>query len=260
MENLNKDEFKNLQELTSVELEMYAPDLLEGLWELGSMPEYIISLIRWNIEIEGARVIDLGCGKGSVLITLARRFDIKGIGIDKVPEFIEQAKGLAKKHGVSEHLVFKAGDLVKVMQEITAADIAIYRYGSKTLGELKGTIKEISKSLKDDGFIIIEFMITNTSENGVLTEMEMITGIDQAGYAISDRINWDRDTLKLTNKLNTNMVRANVNRLTAKYPDKKQVFEEYMERQIEKCNELERGHTRSTLLIRKKEYCIHPFL
>jgi predicted TPR repeat methyltransferase len=71
MENLKKKEFQNSLDLTSDELESYIPELLKGLWELGSMPEYIIELIGRNNLGKGKNIIDLGCGKGAVLVKLA---------------------------------------------------------------------------------------------------------------------------------------------------------------------------------------------
>jgi cyclopropane fatty-acyl-phospholipid synthase-like methyltransferase len=39
-----------------------------------------------------ARVIDIGCGKGEMLIRLAEKYDIKGLGIDKSPYCIREAE------------------------------------------------------------------------------------------------------------------------------------------------------------------------
>jgi ubiquinone/menaquinone biosynthesis C-methylase UbiE len=107
MENLKKKEFQNSLDLTSDELERYIPELLNGLWELGSVPEYIIELIARNDLGKNKSIIDLGCGKGAVLVKLAQRFDIKAIGVDIVVDFIEEANIYAKKFAVSDMVEFK---------------------------------------------------------------------------------------------------------------------------------------------------------
>jgi len=40
----------------------------------------------------GARVVDLGCGKGELLARLARRFAVRGVGIDASAELLAEAR------------------------------------------------------------------------------------------------------------------------------------------------------------------------
>jgi SAM-dependent methyltransferase len=49
-------------------------------------------------------VYDLGCGDGRIVITAAKKFGARGVGIDINPERIAEARANAKKAGV-EHLV-----------------------------------------------------------------------------------------------------------------------------------------------------------
>lgn len=52
----------------------------------------------------GDIVYDIGCGDGRILITAARRYGARGVGIDIVPERIRESLAGAKEAGV-EHLV-----------------------------------------------------------------------------------------------------------------------------------------------------------
>lgn len=47
---------------------------------------------------------DLGCGDGRIVVTAAKKFGTRGVGIDINPVRIEEARANAKKNGV-EHLV-----------------------------------------------------------------------------------------------------------------------------------------------------------
>lgn len=49
-------------------------------------------------------VYDLGCGDGRIVITAAKKFGARGVGIDINPERIAEARANAKREGV-EHLV-----------------------------------------------------------------------------------------------------------------------------------------------------------
>jgi len=56
-------------------------------------------------------VYDLGCGDGRIVITAARKYGARGVGIDIDPKRIAEARENAKKAGV-EHLVrFEENDL-----------------------------------------------------------------------------------------------------------------------------------------------------
>lgn len=245
----NKNDFHYSLDLTNDELEIYIPDLLKGLWELGSMPEYVVELIRRNNIGVGKNVIDLGCGKGAVVVTLAQQFEIKGLGIDIVPHFIEEANNYAKKYGVSEKVVFETNDIIEIVKTIPKQDIVIYGYDSEVLGDLKHTVGELSKCMKDDGYIILEFMYANLPNEGKVTESEMMNILKQTDCRISDRIDWDKETLIQTNRKNTEIIQENVKNLISQYPEKHDIFNEYIQNQIIECNEIENDYTCTTLLL-----------
>lgn len=66
----------------------------------------------------------------------------------------------------------------------------------------------------------------------------------------NDRINWDRVALRQINRQNTDIIRKNVSRLILKYPDKKEIFNEYFQNQIEECEELENDCICTTLILK----------
>src|SRR5262249_42606958 len=54
---------------------------------------------------------DLGCGDGRIVITAAKRFGIRGVGIDLDPQRIAEAQENARQAGVAERVRFIEGDL-----------------------------------------------------------------------------------------------------------------------------------------------------
>jgi cyclopropane fatty-acyl-phospholipid synthase-like methyltransferase len=254
MENLKKTAFQNSLDLTSDELERYIPELLKGLWELGSVPEYIIELIARNDLGKNKRIIDLGCGKGAVLVKIAQRFDIKAIGVDIVVDFIEEANIYAKKFAVSAMVEFKTENILETLNTTTKQDIVIYGHDSDLLGDLDSTLKQLKNCVKEEGSILLEFMFAEQGTEGMVNNKEM-TLIEQTGYRILDRIDWNRETLKQTNRQNTGVIQENVKRLISLYPDKEEIFNEYLQNQIDECEELENEYICTTLLLRQKNYC-----
>ena len=85
----------------------------------------------------------------------------------------------------------------------------------------------------------------------MINNKEMTNIIEQTGYRILDRIDWNRETLKQTNRQNTEVIQENVKRLISLYPDKEEIFNEYLQNQIDECEELENDYFCTTLLLRQ---------
>ena len=194
MENINKD-FLDSLDLHDKEMEKYIPYVLQDLWELGSIPEYIYQLIDKNIDIKGInKIIDFGCGKGAVLIYLANRLDFQGLGIDIVPEFIKSANQHAIENSVDNLLDFKTGDILKYLDRNEKYDIVIYGYDSGILGDVYETILRLQYSIIDLGYLILEIAFTPDSKDrieGLPTKKELLEQLDKSDFKILDKIFWD---------------------------------------------------------------------
>ena len=59
----------------------------------------------------GDRVIDLGSGDGRIVITAARRFGARGLGVEIVPDLVAQSRMNAQKAGVADRAEFREQDL-----------------------------------------------------------------------------------------------------------------------------------------------------
>jgi SAM-dependent methyltransferase len=58
-------------------------------------------------------VYDLGCGDGRMVVTAARKYGARGIGIDIDPQRIAEARANADRAKVAERVRFSVGDLFK---------------------------------------------------------------------------------------------------------------------------------------------------
>lgn len=59
----------------------------------------------------GDVVYDLGCGDGRIVITAAKEYGVRGVGIDIDPERIKESRENARKAGVEGRVTFRNGDL-----------------------------------------------------------------------------------------------------------------------------------------------------
>lgn len=66
-------------------------------------------------------VIDLGSGDGRIVITAARRFGARGLGVEIVPDLVERSRRNALRAGVAERAEFREQDLFRT--DLNAASV-----------------------------------------------------------------------------------------------------------------------------------------
>jgi len=59
----------------------------------------------------GDVIYDLGSGDGRIVITAAKQYGVRGVGIDINPVRIKEANENARKEGVTDKVTFKQNDL-----------------------------------------------------------------------------------------------------------------------------------------------------
>lgn len=72
-----------------------------------------VTLEMLRIANVGAKdhVIDLGSGDGRIVITAARQFGAKGLGVEIVPDLVEKSRANARRAGVADKTEFRAQDI-----------------------------------------------------------------------------------------------------------------------------------------------------
>jgi len=104
----------------------------------------------------GSRVLDIGCGKGEVLIRLAEMYGISGIGIDASPYFIKDCRQKKEARVPSADIEFLEMEGASYSNEanelfgLTACIGASFAYGG-----LENTITALKKMTRPKGLILI---------------------------------------------------------------------------------------------------------
>ena len=89
----------------------WLPELFAGLTSLGSTPGRITSMLGEGGVNAGHHVLDLACGKGAAAVRVARALGCRVTGIDACGPFIDEARELARRHGVDRQCDFRVGDV-----------------------------------------------------------------------------------------------------------------------------------------------------
>jgi ribosomal protein L11 methylase PrmA len=59
-------------------------------------------------------VYDLGCGDGRIVVTAAKKYGARGVGVDIDPERIQESRANARAAGVTDRVTFVQRDLFKL--------------------------------------------------------------------------------------------------------------------------------------------------
>jgi ubiquinone/menaquinone biosynthesis C-methylase UbiE len=75
-------------------------------------PEQVVEAMLKIADVKkGDVVYDLGCGDGRIVIAAAKKYGVRGVGIDHNPDLIADAKEAAKAAGVESLVKFERNDL-----------------------------------------------------------------------------------------------------------------------------------------------------
>ena len=91
----------------------------------------------------GARVLDVACGKAELLVRVAERWGIRGVGVDLSPYVVRQAREKAAARGVSGRLVLVESDGAAWDPGPEPYDLAMCVGASWVFGGHAGTLRAL---------------------------------------------------------------------------------------------------------------------
>ncbi len=78
-------------------------------------PQPVVDEMLKMAQVTSSDVVyDLGCGDGRIVVTAAKKFGARGVGVDIDPERIRDSKQNAQKAGVTDRTRFVLGDLFEM--------------------------------------------------------------------------------------------------------------------------------------------------
>lgn len=134
----------------------HIPVLLADLWSLGIPPGTVVNLLKpLNLQPGSTRVLDLGCGKGAIAITLARQFGFQVLGVDIFPPFIEDARQRARDMGVDNICRFDQGDMRKWAKKTRDFDMVVLVWTGGVFGDLGDSVRKIRNLVHPGGYMVL---------------------------------------------------------------------------------------------------------
>lgn len=115
-------------------------------------PPYVVEKMIEVAAIKPGDVLyDMGSGDGRIVIEAAKKYGIRGVGIDLNPELVNKARDSAKREGV-EHLVeFRAQDGLTVdISEATVVTLYMFKWFNNALRPKLQKLKPGSRVIAHD--------------------------------------------------------------------------------------------------------------
>jgi len=278
---------ESLQESVRISLDCTNPDIfpflpyiLQDSWEIGACYTDIKTLIENHFEtIQDLKVLDLGCGKGAVSIQLAQALGCSCVGIDGMPDFIDEARIRASQRNVGQLCAFLHADIRMVVEGFTGYDIIILGAIGPVLGNYYQTLSRLKPCLSEKGIIIIDdgylpvemiqsensLQDTNQCENNPqkdLTENnrlnytahgkeEILKQASDAGFVLKDEIVMKSNMITNSNQKIFESLKKRCEELIHQHPLQKKLFEQYIKVQEGENSNLENNLICSTMLFER---------
>ena len=130
--------------------------LLELIWGEGFMAPGgagNIEKIVDGVDLQGKRVLDIGCGVGGPAFILARTYGADVVGTDLEPHLIEIAKERAAKLGLEEKTDFRVVEPGPLSFPDSSFDCVVSSGAFTQIADKLGMFKEVLRVLKPGGVL-----------------------------------------------------------------------------------------------------------
>ncbi|MHC1774848.1 MAG: class I SAM-dependent methyltransferase [Lentimicrobium sp.] len=239
------------------ELFPFLPYIFQDLWEIGADPDTIVKLInKYSKNSTDLKVLDLGCGKGAVSIKIATALGSRCYGIDAIPEFIEYAQHKAVEFQVNHLCTFETGDIREKIKNLSDYDIIILGAIGPVIGDYNKTLTTLSNCVKRDGMFIIDDGYIDDDSNYthplMFKKSTILLQIDNAGMKLVEIKVMDREAIKDSDDYIFNKLNKRCKELINKYPDRQNIFLDYIKKQEMENYILENKVIGTTMVIKKK--------
>jgi SAM-dependent methyltransferase len=240
-----------------VRLLPFLPELLADLQGLGSRPDEIADALQAAGAPAGGTVLDLGCGKGAVSVTLAERFGARVVGVDAFPPFLEAARVLAAERSVAHLCTFREGDIVEVLRGEASDDVVLLVSVGPLLGDHRRTLEGLRRQVRPGGLVLIadgflaEGVDALPGYEGCSSRSATLRQLAAFGdVLVRESVTPPAET-RAENDRYIALIRGRAERLRRTRPDLVALVDAYVARQEHEVAQIERGFVCATWILRR---------
>jgi len=243
---------------TDTNLLKYIPYILQDFWELGTPSEEIIKIIKkYKRDYSNLHVLDLGSGKGAVSVKIASELKCRCFGIDAMDDFVNFSIQKAGEFSVSNICTFEKNDIRTRIETLGKYDIIVLGAIGPVFGDYYTTLVQLTPHLSRDGLIIInDAYVEDACDEifpGVLRKSELIKQVNNAGMEFVEEITKD-DIPSLDEEFEKQFkdLQRRCMELIEKYPNDKDLFLGYVEKEKEEYGLLSNEIIPAILVLKQK--------
>lgn len=236
----------------------FLPYILQEFWEIGPSANSLLEIVRENTtDYANLKILDIGCGKGAVSILLAKELQCTCVGIDALKEFINTAKGKAHEEGISERCKFIGNDARERIKKIGSFDVIILGSVGQVFGDYTETMVVLKDHLTSDGLIILDDGYIDDKSaykhEQAIRKSHLLEQIERAGMNVVKEYLGPEVAKSTDYDEELENIIKRCTELGEKHPEKKSLFDGYIQKQEDEYSNLRTEIICSTMVIRRKK-------
>lgn len=232
----------------------YLPELLQDLDDLGADPALIDRLLSNPTQLpRRAKVLDLGCGKGSVALRLLQRHPWTALGLDGLPDFVTRARERAEALELADRCRFEVAD-IRTWTSEARFDLILLAAVGPVLGEVETTLHRLDAWLAPGGLVVkdeVHVPEGATCRNAAYnqTRGELMESIARAGFRVLAEAREPEQGRAEEHRAMFEAIRSRAESLTQRHPEDRELFAAYVANQALEFEILAREVVDVTLLL-----------
>ena len=118
-------------------------------------PEVLDQVIDLLELVPGRRVLDVGCGKATLLVRIAERHQVLGTGVDINPAFLAEGRANAQRHGVASRIELLEMDASRIACEPASFDAGVCIGSTHAFGTYRDAFRELARFVRPGGNVLV---------------------------------------------------------------------------------------------------------
>ena len=235
------------------------PELLTDVWALGSDPERVIRQLQPAGLAPGARVLDLGCGKGAVSLAVAEAFAAKVDGTDAFAPFVADAVRRAEAVGLAGECCFWCEDLRTTAAVARGYDAVLYISVGNVFGGPQDTVAALRRTVRPGGLMVFDDGYLASGDRGIafpgyghmLSRRRTINGLTTFGDRLVDERLIPPDELAAQNRVIMQVIEVRAAALATRFPQHAAALAAYVAKEKAECEVLDNRVQCATWIIER---------